>query len=69
MRSSCFHNEIVLDIEDNGAVTLLFSDKSEQDALIIQKHIAKFRLRRNYTPENKFNNRKKLWLGLAAYQQ
>lgn len=44
-----FCNEIVLDIEDNGVVTLLFSEKSEQDALIIQKQIEKFRLRRNYT--------------------
>lgn len=42
-------NEIVIDIEDNGVVTLLFSEKSEQDALIIQKQIEKFRLRRNST--------------------
>lgn len=42
-------NELVLDIEDNGAVSLLFSEKSEQEALVIQKQIEKFRLRRNST--------------------
>ena len=40
-------NEIILDVEDDGVVTLLFSEKSEQAALIIQKQIEKFRLRRN----------------------
>ena len=42
-------NELVLDIEDNGAVSLLFSDKSELAALIFQKDIAKFRVRINNT--------------------
>lgn len=42
-------NEIILDVEDDGVVTLLFSEKSEQAALIIQKQIEKFRLRRNST--------------------
>lgn len=42
-------NELVLDVEDSGAVTLLFSGKSEEAALGIQKHIEKFRVRRNST--------------------
>jgi len=42
-------NELVLDIENNGVVSLLFSEKSEQDALIIQEQIEKFRIRRNST--------------------
>ncbi|MBP9120401.1 MAG: AAA family ATPase, partial [Ignavibacterium sp.] len=40
-------NELVLDIENNGVVSLLFSEKSEQAALTIQKQIEKFRVRRN----------------------
>jgi len=43
------NNELVLDIENNGVVSLLFSEKSEQEALIFQKQIEKFRLRRNST--------------------
>ena len=42
-------NELVLDVEDSGAVTLLFSGKSEEAALGIQKYIEKFRVRRNST--------------------
>lgn len=40
-------HELVLDVEDDGDITLLFSEKSEEAAISIQKQIERFRLRRN----------------------